>query len=249
MLFRDLFVLIQIPKLLLGSPLVNLKQLYVKGSEAVTFSEIFLGLSGLLLQRSDLTGDLTEDVVDADKIRLLILELFQGGCFSPLEFHDACRFIEELSAFLRFAAEDLLDLSLSDNGIAFFSDSRVIEKLVDVAEPAAPSVELILAFAGAIKLSHDRHFVRVKIELPVGVIQRDGDHGESDRLPVFRSGENNVLHIAAAQRLGALFSENPADRIADIAFARPVWTDNSGDTIMKFQPCSERKGFEALHFD
>ena len=226
-----------------------MKQLYVKGSESVTLSEIFLGLPGLLLQRTDLTGYLTENVVDADKIRLLILEFFQGGCFSSLKFYNAGRFVKELSPFVRLAAQDLLHLSLSDNGISFFSDSCVIEKFVDVAESAVPSVELIFALAGAVKLSHDRHFVRVKIELPVGVIQRDGDHGESDRFPVFGSRENNVLHVAAAQRFRALLTENPADRVADIAFAISVRPDNSGNAIMKFKPGSEREGFETLHFD
>ena len=47
--------------------------------------------------------------------------------------------------------------------------------------------------------------------------------------------ENNILHVAASQLLGTLFSEYPAHRISNIAFSAAVRAYNTRNAIVKFK--------------
>ncbi|MNC29667.1 hypothetical protein D3C75_779280 [compost metagenome] len=48
------------------------------------------------------------------------------------------------------------------------------------------------------------------------------------------SGKDNILHLAAAQRLGALFAQHPADAVGNITFAAAVWPDYCRYAAHKF---------------
>ncbi len=48
------------------------------------------------------------------------------------------------------------------------------------------------------------------------------------------AGEDDVLHLAAAQRLGALFAHDPVERVHDIGLARAVRADDTRDA--RFEP-------------
>ena len=50
-----------------------------------------------------------------------------------------------------------------------------------------------------------------------------------------RAGEDDVLHLAAAQRLGALLAEHPGHRVDDVALARAVRADDAGDAGLEAQ--------------
>jgi len=47
--------------------------------------------------------------------------------------------------------------------------------------------------------------------------------------------KNHVLHLAAAQGLGRLLAEHPADGVQNVALAAAVGPDNSGDSGVKFE--------------
>src|SRR5690606_7860271 len=60
--------------------------------------------------------------------------------------------------------------------------------------------------------------------LTVGKQQRN--LADLERLSLVGTLEDDVLHLAAAQRLRALLAQNPADRVGDIALAAAVWPDD-----------------------
>ena len=47
-----------------------------------------------------------------------------------------------------------------------------------------------------------------------GIGHRQCDLGHAERLAVARAGEDHVFHAGAAQALGALLAEDPADGVA-----------------------------------
>ena len=81
----------------------------------------------------------------------------------------------------------------------------------------------------------------------IRIIQCDGHIGKTYRLSIFRSCKNNILHIPASKLLGALFSQNPADCIANITFSAAVRSYDAGDPVMKFKIYFLCKGFKSLH--
>ena len=89
----------------------------------------------------------------------------------------------------------------------------VISSSCIVAEPCAVAVSV-----GAVRMSDwTGDFV-----VDGGVDQRQRDRCHTDRLPIASAGEDDILHAAAAQTLGGLFAEHPADRVTQIRFAATV---------------------------
>jgi hypothetical protein len=75
--------------------------------------------------------------------------------------------------------------------------------------------------------------------------------------PYFRSrtwlarvaaAENDVLHLVAAEALGALFAKHPCDRIGHVALTASVGADNRGDTLVEGELRPVGKRFKASYF-
>ena len=49
------------------------------------------------------------------------------------------------------------------------------------------------------------------------------------------AGEDDVLHLAAAQRLGALLAHHPGERVDDVGLAGAVGPDDAGDAGLELQ--------------
>ena len=60
------------------------------------------------------------------------------------------------------------------------------------------------------------------------------------------AGEDDVLHLAAAQRLGALLAHDPGERVDDVRLARAVGADDAGDARFERERRRLREGLEAL---
>ena len=81
--------------------------------------------------------------------------------------------------------------------------------------------------------------------LLIHVAERHRHLGHAHRFAPVGAGENHVGHFAAAQRLGRLFAEHPADGIGDIGFAAAVGADDGGDAGLKIQRGFVREGLKA----
>ena len=72
------------------------------------------------------------------------------------------------------------------------------------------------------------------------------DLGHTARRTISRTLKDDVFHLSAAQMLDALFTQNPSDRVSDIALTAAVGSNNGGDAIpSKEYFCVVREGFEA----
>ena len=178
----------------------------------------------------------------------LIFQLFLSGVFSAFELDNPGRFIKQFPLFLRLPAEDLVNLSLPDNGIPFLADTRIIKQFIYVLQTANASVDGIFAFTGAVYPSGHRYLIIVNGELMVPIVQRYGHIGIAERLSGLCPGKNNVLHGSTPELLNPLLAQHPADRIGHIALSASVGPYNTGYAVVELKCYFIGKGFESLHF-
>ncbi len=69
------------------------------------------------------------------------------------------------------------------------------------------------------------------------------------RLPRIAAAKNHVLHTIAAQALGALFAEDPGERVDDIALAAAVRPDDRRHPLVEGEFGAVRKALEAGDLD
>src|SRR5205085_7870165 len=125
------------------------------------------------------------------------------------------------------------------------TDAGVGEKILDVAQTARSFVEQIFRIAVAINTAGHADIVPIDIQLRRAIREGERDFGEAERFSVVGAVENYVGHFAAAERLGGLFAEHPADRVEQIGFAASVRADDRGHTLVKIEERFIGKRFKA----
>ena len=156
------------------------------------------------------------------------------------------RFLDEGATILRSRFQDLRQAPLSDDDVHFPADARVGQQLLDVHQPAALAVDLVLTGAVPEHPTGDRHLGVFDRQRMVGVVDRQGHFGTAQRSAGRRPRENDVFHLAAAQGLGALFAHHPGQGIYNIGLTRTIGADDAGDTRLQTQSRRRSKGLEAL---
>ena len=202
-------------------------------------------LARLTLERADLPLHFADDVGEADEIGLGVLELAQCFLLLALVLGDACGFLENGAAVLGTRREDRVDLALLHDRVGGAADAGIHEHGVDVAQAARRFVELVLARAVAENATRDGDFVVGRAEVLLAIAEGQRDLGHAGRRTRFGAGKDDVLHFAAAQGLGRLLAEHPADAVEDVALAAAVGADDGGDSGMKFERGAVRKRLES----
>ena len=192
-------------------------------------------LARLPLQRADLPLDLAHDVVHANEIRLGVFEFPQRLALLRLELGDARRLLENRAPVLRTTAQDQVDLALLHDRVTAPPDARVHEQLMDVAQAARRLVEQILALAVAENAPRHTDFLPLGAKMPRASAEGQRHLRHPHRSPRVRAAENDVRHLAAAQRLGRLLAQAPADRVEDVRLAATIRADHRSDALVKFQ--------------
>ena len=129
---------------------------------------------------SDLLGNVKlelrfgENVLDADKVGFFGFKFFGSGFFAMLEFDNTGGFVKKLTAVFGLAGQNLVNLTLTDDGIAFFTYTGIVEKFVDIFKTADCAVDKVFAFAGSVYTSGYGNFVIIYSELMVGIIKGNG---------------------------------------------------------------------------
>ena len=72
------------------------------------------------------------------------------------------------------------------------------------------------------------------------------DLGPAQRRAARRAGEDDVLHLAAAQRLGALLAHHPGEGVDDVGLAGAVGPDDAGDARLELERGRGGEGLEPL---
>ena len=202
------------------------KELQLRGPEIELL--VPLGLVRLALERVPLPLDLDDHVADAQEILLGGLQLARRGSALGLVFHDPGRFLDQDAPLGRPGVHNAADAALLDQGIRLPRQTRVDEEIGDVPEAAGDRVEQILALPGAVEAAGDIHLFVVGGQRPVVSGEGQGHLGQAEGLALAVPGEDQVVHPVAAQELGALLSQRPADRVGHVALAAAVRPDDDG---------------------
>ena len=171
-----------------------------------------------------------DEVLDAREVGLHRVQLAQRLLLALAVLEDAGGLLDDGAAALGAGVQDAVELALADDHVHLAADSGVAEQLLDVQEPAAVAVDGVLRAAVAEHRAADGDLGVVDRQGAVGVVDRQGHLGPAEGRAAGGAGEDDVLHLAAAQRLGALLAHDPAQRVHDIGLARAVGADHAGDT-------------------
>ena len=218
----------------------------VQKLQFVAQRQVFARRLALFFERLHARFQFGKDVLDAGEVLPRVLHAALGVQFAGLVLDDARRLLEDLAPVLRAHGEDVVDAALTDEGIALLADARIAEKVHDVAQAAGGAVELVFALAAAVDAAGDFDFGKIHRQRLVLVVERQRHFAKRQAAALLRAVEDDVLHLRAAQRLGALLAQHPAHRIGDVGLAAPVRADNAGDAVFKCHLHAVRKGLEPV---
>ena len=118
--------------------------------------------------------------------------------------------------------DDLVELALPDDDVHLPAEAGVGQQFLDVQQPAMVAVDRVLALPGPEQQAADRHLGVVDRQGAVAVVDGQRDLGAAEGGAAGGAGEDDVLHLAAAQRLGPLLAHDPGEGVHDVGLARPV---------------------------
>ena len=214
--------------------------------ELVTQVQIFFCRLGLLAQGLDLQLQLIDLIVDAQEVFLRAGKLALRLLLAVAVARDAGRLLKDLAALVALAGDDLCNAPLPDDRVPVAAEAGVHEQLIDVAQAAGLAVDGIFALAAAVIAAGDHDLGVFGVEDTGAVIENERHLCKTHGAALFRAAEDDVLHLAAAQRLRALLAHDPQDGVRYVRLAAPVRADDRRDLLVKIQARLVRKGLEAL---
>ena len=192
-------------------------------------------ISACLPKRLELPAQLGGQVGEPGQVGLHRLELAQRLFLALAVLEDARGLFDESAAVLGPRLQHRVELPLPDDDVHLAADAGIGQQLLDVEQPRGLAVDLVLAGALAEHPAGDRDLGVVDRQRVVAVVDRQRDLGAAERRTAGGAGEDDVFHLAAAQRLGALLAEHPGDGVDDIALAGTVGADDGGDAGFEAQ--------------
>ena len=177
---------------------------------------------GLAPQRLELAADLGEQVLEPGQVAVRGVELAERLLLALAVLEDAGGLLDEAAPVLRRRVQDLVELALADDHVHLAADAGVAQQLLDVEQPAGRAVDGVLRPARAEHRPADRDLGVLDRQRSVGVVDREQHLRTAERRAPGRAGEDDVLHLAAAQALGALLAHHPGEGVDDVGLARAV---------------------------
>ncbi|GGQ92753.1 hypothetical protein GCM10010195_55860 [Kitasatospora griseola] len=195
-------------------------------------------------QRAELAAQFGDQVLDPVQVGLHRVDLPQRLLLALAVLEDAGRLLDEGAPAHRVGVQHGVELSLADDHVHLAADAGVGEQFLDVQEPADGAVERVLAAAVAEHRPGDGDFGVVDGQRAVGVVDGEADFGAAERGASAGPREDHVLHLAAAQRLGALFAHHPGQCVDHVGLAGAVGADHAGDAGFEAQRGRRGEGLE-----
>jgi len=203
-------------------------------------------LARLDLQAALAGFDFAEQVAQAFQVFLGPLELALRLLPTRAVLRDACRFLENGAALHGVGAQKLVDIALLHDRHGAGAPAGVHHQLAHVPQADGVLVDQVLALAGAVEPAADRDLFVVDVERRIRVVEDQRDLREADTLSPIGAGEDDVLHLLAAQARRTLFAEHPLDRIDDVALAAAVGPDDDVDAVVEAEFRFVREALEAV---
>ena len=198
--------------------------------------QILLRRLRLRPQRLHLQFQLGDLVVDTHQVFLGALQLALGLLLAVPVFADTGGLLEDLPALAAFHRQYLVDLALSDNGVALPAHAGVHEQLVHVLQPHGLLIDIVLRLTAAvIPPCHGHLCLLPGREDMLGVVDDQRHLGKAHLVPLLRTAEDHVLHLGAAELAAVLLAHDPAYGVGDVGLAGPVWSHDSGDVLAEIQ--------------
>ena len=148
---------------------------------------------------------------------------------------DSGGLLDNAAAVLRGGFKNRRETVLPDDDMHLAADAGVAEQLLDVKKAGGLAVDRVLRPPVAKERAGDGDLGVVDRQLAVGVVDGDGDLGPAERRPAGRAGEDDVLHLSAAQRLRPLLAHDPGERIDHVGLTGSVRADDARDTRLEVQ--------------
>ena len=199
----------------------------------------------LPFERPDLTPKLCDDVAQPLDIRIHAFEFAHRALLALSVLQQARRLFDHRAPVFRPPREDVIELPLPDDRVQLATDAGVRKKLLDVEQPARDVVDGVLALPGAEERAADAHLGEVDRQNAARVIDRQLDLGATQSRTLRRPGEDDVFHLAAAQRLRALLPQHPCDRVDEVGLAGAVGPNDDGHTGREIEHRLVGERFEA----
>ncbi len=190
---------------------------------------------GLALERPELAADLTEQVLEPGEVGLGGGEAALGLLLALAVLEDPGRFLDDQAPLLGAGIEHGVDLALTHDDVLLTPDAGIGQQVGDVEQPARHPVDRVLAVAGAEQRAADGDLGEVDGEQPRRVVDGEGHLGPAERLTLRRPGEDDVVHLLTADRLGRLGPEDPTDGVDDVGLPRPVRADDDRDAGLEVE--------------
>ena len=120
--------------------ILHQKDIDIQITKLITIDQIFMCLLRLLFQWSYLLFQLRQNILNTDHILLLLRQVFLCSSLSLFELHNTGSLIKKLTSLLRLTTQDLIDLPLSDNGVALLTDTGIKQQLLNITKSAGCTV-------------------------------------------------------------------------------------------------------------
>ncbi len=198
----------------------------------------------LLLERRQAAADLAEEVVQPQQVALGGLEPALGPLPALAVLEDTGGLLDHRPAVLGAGREDRVELALAHDDVLLAADSGVGEQLLDVEEPAGGAVDGVLGVPVAKERPGDRDLGELDREQVGAVVDRERHLGATEGGAVRRPGEDDVVHLAAAQGAGALGTEHPGDRVDEVRLPRAVRADDDHHARLELEHRLVGEGLE-----
>ena len=190
---------------------------------------------GLALEGPQLAAHLAEQVGEPEQVRLGRLEPALGLLLALAVLEDARGLFDDGAAVFRPRVEHGVELALPDDDVLLAADAGVGEELLQVEQAARRAVDRVLRLTGAEEGAGDRHLGELDRQQVRRVVDRERDLGASERGAIGGTGEDDVVHLAAAQRPRALRAEHPRDRVDEVRLPRAVRADDHRDSGLEVE--------------
>ncbi len=196
--------------------------------------------AALAAQGLELAAEFVGQVLHAREVGLHRVQFAQGLLLALAVLEDAGRLLDEGAAAHGVGVQDGVELALADDDVHLAADAGVGEQFLDVQQATGVAVDLVLAAAVAEHDPRDGDLGVLDGQGAVGVVDGQGHLGAAQRRAAGGAGEDDVLHLAAAQRLGALLAHHPAEGVDDVGLARAVRPHDACDAGL--EPERGRRG-------
>lgn len=174
----------------------------------------------------ELSFHLFKDILQPFNILINAFQSAQCLGLFYLEPADASGLVKNIPSILWRGLKQTVHLALFNDAVGIGSGTTTQEQIADILQTASLTVDQVFTFTITTYPASYLKFGGIGVENLAGVIKDEGNFRIGRRLSGGGPVKNDIGHLAATKTSGALFTQNPADGVHDVAFARTIGPDN-----------------------